>query len=120
MKETAKTIALIVKLFVLMFILVSLCSCEKEEFITYWPYMQQSGTIDLDENGEFYHNCHIQYDYRFSCYYNEDTYFNNFFSNTGIGSFLNLPEPDAVIYTNNRYDLTEYVMPNNLDSVITY
>ena len=95
-------------------------SCQKEEFTTYWPYIQQSGTIDIDENGEFYHNCHIQYDYRYSCYYDEDTFYNNFFSSTGVGSNLNLPEPDVVIYTNTRYDLSNYMMPSHLDSIVMY
>ena len=115
-----RDMALIIKLLVIIFILTSLFSCEKEEFITYWNYIQQSGTIDIDENGEFYHNCHIKYDYRFSCYYNEETYYDNFFSSNGVGSFLNLPNPDVVIYTNTRYNLGEYIMPNNLDSIVIY
>ena len=100
--------------------LMILCSCEKEKFKTYWPYIQQSGTIDLDENGEFYHNHHIKYDYRYSCYYDEDTYHNNFWSSTGIGSDLNLPKPDVIIYTNTRYDLSNYMMPSHLDSIVIY
>ena len=58
---------IIILLTIFAFILI-VSSCSKEEFTTYWPYIQQSGTIDIDESGEFYHNHHIKYDYRYSCY----------------------------------------------------
>ena len=110
---------IIILLTIFAFVLI-VSSCSKEEFTTYWPYIQQSGTIDIDESGEFYHNHHIKYDYRYSCYYDEDTYHNNFWSSTGVGSDLNLPEPDVVIYTNTRYDLSNYMMPSHLDSIVIY
>ena len=110
---------IIILLTIFAFVLI-VSSCSKEEFTTYWPYIQQSGTIDIDESGEFYHNHHIKYDYRYSCYYDEDTYHNNFWSSTGVGSDLKLPEPDVVIYTNTRYDLSNYMMPSHLDSIVIY
>jgi hypothetical protein len=110
---------IIIGLTILLFVLV-MSSCSKQEFTTYWPYIQQSGTIDINEEGEFYHNHYIKYDYRYSCYYSEDTFHNNFWSNTGVGSDSNLPEPDVVIYTNTKYNLSSYIMPSHLDSIVVY